>query len=278
MLTDRLPDLSELWHLTVLALVQGITEFLPISSSAHLILLPRLAGWEDQGVGLDVAMHIGTLCAVVLYFRRDVADLVVGAGEILRRRTSPRARLAAQIVLATLPVIVAGFLLRDSVASDFRSPALIAFTTATFGLLLWVSDRRAERAAGTVEGLTWRMALVIGLAQAVALVPGVSRSGITMTAALFLGLKRNESARFSLLLSIPTTAAAGALGILELSEPDQAGFFGAAVVASVLSFAFALLAIGVLMRWLRSATFMPFVLYRLALAALLAMMLGQGLL
>ncbi len=277
-LSEGLPDLLELWHLTVLALVQGVTEFLPISSSAHLILMPRLAGWEDQGLGLDAAMHIGTLAAVMLYFRRDVADLLAGTGDLFHRRTTPRGRLAGQIVLATLPVIVAGFLLRDLIASDFRNPAIIAFTTAAFGLLLWASDRRAGEAAGTVVSLTWRMALAIGLAQAVALVPGVSRSGITMTAALFLGLTRSESARFSLLLSIPTTAAAGALGLLELTGVDETARVSSALIAGALSFVFALLAIGALMRWLRSASFTPFVLYRLALAALLGFMLFRGLL
>ncbi len=172
-----LPDIGALWHLAVLAVVQGITEFLPISSSAHLILAPRLAGWQDQGLGLDVAMHIGTLAAVVLYFRRDVIDLVVGTGELLRRRRTERARLAGYIILATLPVLVAGVLLQEVIASDFRNVALIATTTAAFGLLLWWADRRAGQATGTTASLDWRMALLIGVVQAVALVPGVSRSG-----------------------------------------------------------------------------------------------------
>lgn len=273
---DHLPNLLELWHLAVLAIVQGITEFLPISSSAHLILMPRFVGWEDQGVGLDVAMHIGTLAAVVLYFRHDVKALLGGTLDLLRRQRTPAARLAGQIAFATLPVIVAGFLLRDMIATDFRSPALIAFTTAAFGLLLWVSDRKAEGATGTVDSLTWRMALVIGLAQALALVPGVSRSGITMTTALFLGLTRSESARFSLLLSIPTTAAAGALGIAELAETGQAEMFGEAVIGGFLAFVFALIAIGALMQWLRRATFTPFVLYRLGLSAVIVAMLATG--
>lgn len=271
-----LPDMAELWHLVVLAAVQGVTEFLPISSSAHLILAPRLAGWQDQGLSLDVAMHIGTLAAVVLYFRRDVAALAAGTGDILRGHCSERGRLAGQILMATVPVVVAGALLQDVIATDFRNAALIAFTTAVFGLLLWLADRRGDTAVKSTASLDWRMALLIGMAQAVALVPGVSRSGITMTAALALGLTRSESARFSLLLSIPTTAAAGVLATVDLVQARDAAVMGEAVLAGGLAFLCALAAIAGLMRWLRRANFTPFVLYRLGLSALLVGMLGTG--
>lgn len=269
-------DGAPLLHLVVLAIVQGITEFLPISSSAHLILVPVFTGWADQGLALDVAMHIGTLLAVVLYFRRDVAMLLSGAVDVARRRSTPAARLALQIIAATVPVVVAGFLLKDRIEGDWRSPVLIMVTTAAFGVMLWVADRRAGRAEGTVDGLTWRDVLLIGAAQTLALVPGVSRSGITMTAALLLGQRRPEAARFSLLLSIPTTAAAGALGAMDLVGTQDAALQTDALIAGGLAFLSALAAIAGLMACLRRASFTPFVIYRLGLAGVLAAMLVLG--
>ena len=263
-------------HLVVLAVVQGITEFLPISSSAHLILVPALTGWADQGLALDVAVHIGTLLAVCLYFRRDVATMAWGAVDALRGRGGPAARLALQVAAATVPVVIAGYLLQDRIESDWRSPALIMVTTALFGVLLWIADRRADRAEGTVDGLTWRDAALIGAAQALALVPGVSRSGITMTMALMLGKRRPEAARFSLLLSIPTTAAAGFLGAMDLVGTQDAALRTDALIAGGLAFVSALAAITGLMAWLRRARFTPFVIYRLMLAGLLAAMLAIG--
>ncbi|GGO61758.1 Undecaprenyl-diphosphatase [Roseovarius pacificus] len=267
---------TPLLHLIVLAVVQGITEFLPISSSAHLILVPVFTGWADQGLSLDVAMHIGTLVAVVLYFRRDVAMLLTGAVDVARRRSTPAARLTLQIIAATLPVVVAGFLLKDRIESDWRSPVLIMVTTAAFGVLLWTADRRADRAEGTIDGLTWRDVALIGAAQALALVPGVSRSGITMTVALLLGQRRPEAARFSLLLSIPTTAAAGFLGAMDLVGTQDAALRTDALIAGGLAFLSALAAIAGLMAWLRRASFTPFVIYRLVLAGVLAAMLALG--
>lgn len=210
-----------LLQLIVLAAVQGTTEFLPISSSAHLILVPALTGWPDQGLTLDVAMHIGTLLAVVLYFHRDVSMLIAGAADALRGRRTGEARVFLQLVVATTPVVVAGFLLKDRIESDWRSPVLIMVTTAALGVLLWIVDRRADRAEGTIDALTWRDVALIGAAQALALVPGVSRSGITMTVALLLGQRRPEAARFSLLLSIRTTAAAGFLGAMESARAGR---------------------------------------------------------
>lgn len=274
-----MPDLSELrewWSLVILALIQGITEFLPISSSAHLILVPALTGWTDQGLGIDVAMHIGTLFAVMLYFRADLFCLVQGAFDALRGRLTDNAALALKIALATVPVVIVGFVLRDVIADEFRSPALIAATTAIFGIVLWRADRRASDAERAVGQITWRDALLIGLAQALALVPGVSRSGITITAALFLGVQRSEAARFSLLLSIPTTAAAGFLGGYELVESGDAAIMEHAVFAGILAFFSALAAIAGLMKWLRRSDFTPFVIYRLLLAAILLLAITTG--
>jgi undecaprenyl-diphosphatase len=269
-------DGTPLLHLVVLAIVQGITEFLPISSSAHLILVPVFTGWADQGLALDVAMHIGTLLAVVLYFRQDVAMLAGGVVDVARRKSTPAARLSLQIMTATVPVVVAGFLLKDRIESDWRSPVLIMVTTAVFGVLLWIADRRAGHAEGTVGGLTWRDVILIGVAQALALVPGVSRSGITMTVALLLGQRRPEAARFSLLLSIPTTAAAGVLGAVDLVGTPDVALQTDALIAGGLAFLSALAAIAGLMAWLRRASFTPFVIYRMVLAGVLAVMLATG--
>lgn len=261
----------EFWHLVLLALVQGITEFLPISSSAHLILLPRLAGWTDQGLMIDVAMHIGTLAAVMLYFRKETGGMVRGAVHLMAGRFSGvDARLALHVIAGTIPVVIAGLMLEEQIAGDWRSPLLIAGTTIGFGLLLWMADRTAEYGKGRAfVDVTLASALLIGLAQALALVPGVSRSGITMTAALLLGFRRTAAARFSLLLSIPTTAAAGALASFNLWRSGDAELQADAVIAGVLAFAVGFAAIAGLMAWLRQATFAPFVMYRLALGTAL---------
>lgn len=259
-------------QIVTLALVQGITEFLPISSSAHLILVPVLTGWPDQGLAIDVAMHIGTLAAVIIYFRSDFAAMIRGGIDLLRFRTDGHdARLALQVILGTIPVVIVGFLLKSYVASDWRDPLLIALTTIGFGVLLWAADRveGAQNGASIVHLTLWA-AFLIGVAQTIALVPGVSRSGITMTAALFLGYRREAAAQFSLLLSIPTTAAAGTLAGIDLWQSGSSALQADAAVAALLSFFAALAAIALLMKWLRRATFMPFVVYR--------MLLGTGLL
>lgn len=261
----------EFWHTVVLAIVQGITEFLPISSSAHLILAPRIIGWTDQGLMIDVALHLGTLAAVMLYFRRETAGMIRGGFCLLSGdTTSPDARLALYVIIATLPVIAGGLILKDFVASEGRNTHLIAATTIGFGLLLWFADRhRKEEDRRLFEGITLQSALVIGLAQVLALVPGVSRSGITITAALFLGFRREAAARFSLLLSIPTTAAACVLIGVDIWRTGDADLQLDAVFAAGLSFIAALAAIAGLMVWVRRATFTPFVIYRLLLGVAL---------
>ena len=277
-MTEAAENLLPLTQLIVLAIVQGITEFLPISSSAHLILVPVLTGWSDQGLAIDVAMHVGTLLAVMLYFRGDLIRLLKGGVDVIRRRDTADGHLALQIVVATIPVVIAGFLLKDLIGTTLRSPALIATTTALFGVVLWYADRHASAIKGVIEQLSWRDVVLIGLSQALALVPGVSRSGITMSVALMLGLGRVEAARFSLLLSIPTTAAAGVLAGVDLIESGNASLQTDAAIAAALAFAAALAAVAGLMAWLRRATFLPFVIYRLLLAAGLGVMLLMGLL
>ncbi len=252
-----------LWFLALLALVQGITEFLPISSSGHLILLGAF-GPADQGPLIDIALHVGTLFAVMLYFRRDVAAMLAGGLRALSGGWDAGAALAAKILLATLPVVLAGLALTRLAPDLLRHPEIIAWSTIIFGLLLWVADKRFP-ATKTTEALTYRGALSIGLAQVLALIPGTSRSGITMTAARFLGYTRQEAARFSLLLSIPTIAAAGLLLAVDLYESGDARLTQDALIAGVLAFFAALAAIHLMMKWLERASFTPFVIYRVLL-------------
>lgn len=251
----------EFVQLLVLALVQGVTEFLPVSSSAHLVLVPSLTGWVDQGIAIDVATHLGTLMAVLLYFRRDSLAMVRGVLQV--RRTVDDERLLLKVAVATVPVVAVGVLVKDFVESGLRHASVVAWTTLVFGLLLYWADRR--RGLRTVREMSVSHALLVGLAQVLALLPGVSRSGVTVTAALFLGYSRPEAMRFSLLLSIPTIVAASALIVFELHQAGAWLLTGDLLVAAGLAFAAALLAISGLMGWLRKASFTPFVLYRLLL-------------
>lgn len=264
-----------LLHIVVLALVQGITEFLPISSSAHLILVPELFGWPDQGLLVDVAVHVGTLGAVLVYFWRDVRDMAVGVIDLLRGRLSPRARLVLLVVTATLPVLAVGAVLADQMMESLRDIRVIGWTTLVFGIALYGADRLGG-AKRTIAAMRVPDAVVIGVAQVLALVPGTSRSGITMTAARALSLDRTDAARFSLLLSMPTILGAGVLAGLELHSRGDTALEAAAVTAAGLAFVSALAAIALMMAWLRRATFLPFVVYRVVLGlALLA--IGYGL-
>lgn len=259
----------ELWHTIALAIIQGLTEFLPISSSAHLILPSQVLGWSDQGLAFDVAVHVGTLVAVVWYFRRDVARLIYAwVNDTLKRTTGPDSRLAWAIILATIPAGVAGLVFNDFISTELRSALVIALATIGFGLVLWWSDAVGRREKG-IDKLGWRDALVIGLAQALALIPGTSRSGITMTAALFLGYKREAAARFSFLLSIPLIIAAGLLKSLELSQTGTDAQWMDILIGVGVSFVSAVICIHVFLRFLERLGFMPYVIYRLLLGAVL---------
>jgi undecaprenyl-diphosphatase len=264
-------------QLAVLALVQGITEFLPISSSAHLILVPLLTGWPDQGLLLDVAVHVGSLVAVMLYFWRDLATMLHGlvawrGGGLL---DEPGRRLLALVVVGTVPVVLAGLALKLVGTEALRSAAVIGWTTLGFGLLLYVADRFGAQERD-VQQMGFAGALAIGLAQILALVPGTSRSGITMTAARGLGFRRDEAARFSMLLSIPTIIAAGALSALDLIELGQTDLRSDVLFAALLAFASAWLAIALMMRWLQRASFTPFVVYRCILGVALLVYAYSG--
>jgi undecaprenyl-diphosphatase len=259
-------------HAILLALVQGLTEFLPISSSAHLILLPRLLGWADQGLAFDVAVHIGTLAAVIAYFRHDVIRLLYAWGQSCARlQLSADARLAWLVLLGTVPVVVAGLLLHDVIENTLRSPLVIAAATIGFGLLLGLSDTRGQKIR-TENALRVTDVLWIGLAQALALIPGTSRSGITMTAALALGLTRSAAARFSFLLSVPVILMAGGYESLQLLQQAEPVAWGSLVLGTVVAGASAYLSIHFFMRLIERVGMLPFVIYRLLLGVFLLLL------
>jgi len=257
------------FHLFILAIVQGITEFLPISSSAHLVLVPRILGSQDQGLLMDVSVHVGTLLAVIVYFWRDLWQM---SKAIISRQNTPehtQARhLFVGLVIATLPVVGIGYLFHMMFPEGIRSLHVIAWTTLIFGLLLWWSDRRGLTDK-TLKKMSKYDALVIGLAQILALLPGTSRSGVTMTMARFLGFDRVSAARFSLLLGIPTIFGAGVLSFYDLYRLGDFQLGWDAFWAVILSFSVAVIAIAVMMRWLQKSNFTPFVFYRLILGFVL---------
>lgn len=257
-----------------LACIQGLTEFLPISSSGHLIVTPIIFGYTLQSLAFDVAVHVGTLTAVIAYFRHEIATMTVAAADSLRQRSlaDPNARLAWMIALATLPILVLGLPLKsllEFIRQDDRLvQVVIASTTIGFGLLLWLADRVGKRRRDEYS-VHWGTALVIGLFQAIAIVPGTSRSGITMTAALFLGLTRKAASRFSFLLSIPTIMIAGAIETKELlASPDPVAW-GELGLGAAISFVVAYLTIHFFLRFIERISMFPFVLYRLLLGALI---------
>jgi undecaprenyl-diphosphatase len=256
-------------HIVVLALVQGITEFLPISSSGHLVLVPLLTEWPDQGMSMDVAVHMGTLLAVLIYFWSDVWFMLRGTGRLIKGKRDPGATLTGRVIIGTIPVVIVGYLMSRNMDMDaLRTLEVIGWTTLVYGVLLWVADRMSMTVK-RVEHMGVVDALIIGLMQCLALVPGTSRSGITMTAARMLGYERSESARFSMLLSMPTIAAAGALIVKDLIEAGDIRLTEQAGIAAGLSFVSALVAIWLMMGWLKHSGFMPFVIYRIILGCFL---------
>jgi undecaprenyl-diphosphatase len=256
--------LSDWIHTIILALIQGLTEFLPISSSAHLILPSQLLGWEDQGLAFDVGVHVGTLCAVVIYFRTEVFTIAKASTLSLFGQRSSEAKLGWLVVLATLPAILAGLLLGDFIDQYGRSIIVIAATTLIFGVLLGWADA-TNRATKKMESLGISEALVIGIAQAIALIPGTSRSGITITAALALGYERQSAARFSFLLSIPVILGAGTLKTLDLIEQGADAPWMMVGVGALIAALSAWACIHLFLSWLDRIGMRPFVIYRLLL-------------
>jgi undecaprenyl-diphosphatase len=264
----------DLWQAVLLAIVQGLTEFLPISSSAHLILPSEILGWPDQGLAFDVAVHIGSLLAVVVYFRQDIRQLITRwFGSFVGQGVTAESKMAWAVIVATIPASLAGFLFDGYIEANLRSVAVIAATTIGFGLLLGLADKKAFARYQTV---TMGVAIIIGFAQAFALVPGTSRSGVTMTAGLLLGLSRQLAARFSFLLSIPLIAVAGGLKAWQLIEMEAAAPWGMIALATVISGITAYLCIHWFLKLLDKIGFMPFVIYRLALGAVLIGLIAAG--
>lgn len=258
------------FHSLILAIIQGITEFLPISSSGHLAVIPIFFNWQDQGLLIDVSVHVGTLLAVMIYFRHDVAVLIRGGLATLRLGYQDRhddARLFQLLALASIPVLVAGAALAFLGLSEiYRRPDIIALASILFGILLYWADQGGETKKN-MENLTLKAAIFVGLAQILALIPGTSRSGITMTAGRFLGYKRTEAARFSMLLSIPAIMGAGGWAAFQLVQSGNDGKILEAFVTAVVAFLTAIAAIHFLMRWLTHANMAIFVIYRVLFGA-----------
>jgi undecaprenyl-diphosphatase len=256
-------------QLIILSIIQGVTEFLPVSSSGHLVLAPIVFNWQDQGLLIDIATHVGSLFAVIIYFRRDVGGVIGGGFQLLSGRRTQESTLFVYLALGTVPiVIVGGLLLLFGMTSLFRSAEVIGWSTLLLGVVLYVADT-GNMTLRRAEHMTLTDALIIGAAQMLSVIPGASRSGVTMTAARFLGFERTEAARFSMLLSIPTIAAAGALAGFELYRNDNAQITTDALIAGGLAFLSALVSIWGLMALLERMSFTPFVIYRMLLGALI---------
>ncbi len=270
-----------LYHIVILALIQGITEFLPISSSGHLVLAHNMLNHTDSYADLtfDIAVHVGTLFAVMLYFRKDVMRLFRASLHCLTRDKSKTGdkdtRLLLHLFIASLPVILAGFLVHQLQPEGLRSLPVLAWCTLIFALVLWVSDKYGATVR-TLDNLSIKGALFIGVAQVLALIPGTSRSGITMSAARWLGISRTESARFSLLLAMVAISGAGTLSGIDLLQSGNLSLGFDTFLAVILSFFASWVAIILLMKWLTRSSFTPFVLYRLIIGTVLLLLIYSG--
>jgi undecaprenyl-diphosphatase len=266
-----------LFHLFLVAAIQGLTEFLPVSSSGHLILLPHLSGMEDQGQVIDVAVHVGSLFAVMLYFRQDVAKATAGFGRLIRGKIdTPGAFLALCLSVATGPVILAGVILHLTGLSDMmRNITVIGWTMLGFGVLLYWADQRGPTHR-KAEGWTLKDAVIMGLWQALALIPGTSRSGITITGGRLLGYGREDAARLAMLMSIPTIIASGLLLGADVAADANAAVARDGALAALMAFGAALLALHLMMRLLRTVSFTPYVIYRIALGVILLTIAYSG--
>jgi len=256
-------------QIAVLAILQGITEFLPVSSSGHLVLAPYFFGWSDQGLAFDVAVHVGSLVAVCIYFRKDILQLIAGGRQVMCRNVAaPEARLALAIALGTIPAAVAGLLFASWIEVHLRDPSVIVFTLAGYGVLMALADRfsRSER---VISSVGYKDAVIIGCAQALALVPGTSRSGITITAARMLGFERSSAARFSFLLSAPVILLAAIHKLSQLFMGDAAVAWGQLGLGALIACVVAYLSIEFFMRVVTRIGLLPFAIYRLMLAAVI---------
>ncbi|MDZ4676512.1 MAG: undecaprenyl-diphosphatase UppP [Oligoflexia bacterium] len=260
----------------ILGIVQGLGEFLPISSSAHLIIVPWLMGWPDHGLTFDIALHFGTLTALLIYFHREWYELSLACLRLRPKHFKPGAlnndtnlRLALYIVIATIPGAILGLLLEHHVETVFRNPKLIAFTLSGMGIALWIVDKKAPKSRDIVS-LTLKDAVIIGISQGLALFPGISRSGITITTGLLRGLDRGAAARFSFMLSMPITAGAC---ILKLRHLTAADFTNSFIVGVIVAAIFGYLAIGGLIRFLQTRSYGVFAVYRVVLALIIGVVI-----
>ncbi len=261
-------------QVVILAIVQGLTEFLPVSSSGHLVLVPYLFAWADQGLAFDVAVHFGSLAAVCMYFRKDMASILAGGMRLLGDNiTTPESRLAQAIALGTVPAALAGLLFASWIEANLRDPLVIVYTLSGFGILMAIADRVGRRERN-ISGVGFRDAVIIGFAQALSLVPGTSRSGVTITAARFLGFGRQDAARFSFLLSAPVIFLAAMYKLIALILGDAAVAWGQLGLGALLACVVAYLSIEFFMRIVTRIGLAPFAFYRLILAAFILYVLA----
>ena len=267
-------------QIIILSFLQGLTEFLPISSSAHLVIPSQIGIWSDQGLTFDVAVHFGSLFAVIIYFRREVRDLIhqffALVGKILAFKLDFRNELGrtedtinlVHLVVATVPILLAGFILKDIAENQLRSLPIIATSTILFGLILWLADSK-RRIQKTQTRMNMYRAFLIGIAQIAAIIPGASRSGVTISAALFLGMDRERASRFSIMLGIPTICGAMALLTSQIPIADLSSLSISFIVAALISFCVAYASIHYFLKYISKWGFFPFVIYRLCLGTLL---------
>jgi undecaprenyl-diphosphatase len=253
-----------LTHLIILSLIQGLTEFLPVSSSGHLIIVPNILSWRDQGLIIDVAVHAGSLLAVVIYLWRDLWSMTAALIDFRNLRENPNLKLAQIIIIASLPVMAAGFMVSLFVDDFARNLEIIGWATLGFGILLGLSDK-IGMTLNELKHMEFSDGILIGISQALALIPGASRSGLTITMARFLGYNRSAAARFSLLLAIPAILGASSLKGIELAQTQNAILSIDVAIVIMISFVAAFASISVMMNWLNKAGFMPFVIYRVVL-------------
>ena len=257
-----------LLQIVTLAIIQGITEFLPVSSSGHLALTPILLNWQDQGLALDVAVHVGTLGAVIVYLWRDIWQITCGLCRLPTGRIDDGARLAWLVIVASMPVIIVGLLVKTFLGDTMRTPLIIGWAFIGFGILLYVSDR-VGLTIKRIPHMTVGAAFLIGIAQAFAIIPGASRAGTTITMARMLGFERRDAARFSMLISIPAILGAGVLLGKDVLESGDTVLQANVILAAAFAFVTALVAIVAMMYWLRRQSYTPFVFYRIVLGIII---------
>lgn len=262
-------------QILLLSFIQGFTEFLPISSSGHLVLVPALCQWKDQGLMIDVAAHIGTLGSVLFYFRRDVVSLFKGSFSLLQGKLDENTQLLINLLVATIPVVFLGLFFEKVIGESLRSVTIIAWVGIIFGIFLYAADKYGNFIE-TVSDTTAKRALIYGFAQCMALINGVSRSGACLTAGRLMNYKRIDAARFAFLMSIPTISAAGILKGYQLLKSGEMDRIYDASLMMVFSFVFGFFAISFMMHWLQRATLTPFVIYRVLLGVFLLISVYSG--